>query len=280
MNATTRVGFIGLGDQGAPIAQRIIAAGYPTTLWARRAASLDLFAATAAKTAASPSALGAASDVVGICVLAGDDVVDVVTGPDGVLAGMQPGGVIVVHTTTHPDTCRRLARLAAARGVWLIDAPVSGGGQRASQGALLVMIGGDPDIVERCRPVFETYGDPVIHVGPLGSGQIAKLLNNLLFTAHLALGTHAFQLAGTLGLQPSELARVLERGSGGSAATGVLAATGYTAAGAAARAGPLLRKDMQLIVELARSVGASIGLLGDVADDALEIMGNGRDATE
>ena len=280
MNATTRVGFIGLGHQGAPIAQRIIAAGYPTTLWARRAASLDLFATTPAKTAASPSALGVASDVVGICVLADDDVVDVVTSPDGILAGMQPGGVIVVHTTTHPDTCRRLARLAAARGVGLIDAPVSGGGQRASQGALLVMIGGDPDIVERCRPVFETYGDPVIHVGPLGSGQIAKLLNNLLFTAHLALGTNAFELARTLGLQPSELARVLERGSGGSAAAGVLAATGYTAAGAAAQAGPLRRKDMQLIVELARSVGASIGLLGDVADDALEIMGNGRDATE
>jgi 3-hydroxyisobutyrate dehydrogenase len=275
---TPRVGFIGLGDQGAPMAQRIIAAGYPTTLWARRVASLTPFASTAAQTAPSPRALGTMSDVVGICVVADDDVVEVVAGPDGVLAGMQPGSVIMVHSTTHPDTCRRLAQRAADRGVSLVDAPVSGGGQRASQGALLLMIGGEPDVIERCRPVVDTFANPVIHVGPVGSGQIAKLLNNLLFTAHLALGTRTFDLAARLGLPSRELARVLEQGSGGSFAIAVLAATGYTAAGATARAGPLLRKDTELVVELSRSVDASIDVLRDVADDALDIMGQRRDA--
>jgi 3-hydroxyisobutyrate dehydrogenase-like beta-hydroxyacid dehydrogenase len=162
----------------------------------------------------------------------------------------------------------------------LVDAPVSGGGQRAAERALLVMVGGDPEALERCRPVIETYGQPVIHLGPVGSGQSAKLMNNLLFTAHLALGTRAFALARALDIEPGGLARVLEAGSGASAALGVLAGTGYTAAGVASRAGPLLRKDTQLVVDLARSVGATLGILGDAADDALATMGHRRDAPE
>jgi len=275
-----RVGFIGLGDQGAPIARRIIDAGYRTTLWARRRATVDPFADTSARIAATPMALGADSDIVGICVRADDDVVDVVAGPEGVLHGMTDGGVIMVHSTTDPDTCRRLAAHASDSGVSLIDAPVSGGGQRAAERALLVMVGGDRETLERCRPVIETYGQPVIHLGPVGSGQSAKLMNNLLFTAHLALGTRTFALARALDIEPSALARVLEAGSGASAAIGVLAGTGYTAAGVVSRAGPLLRKDTQLAVDLARSVGVTMGILADAADDALATMGHRRDAPE
>ena len=111
------------------------------------------------------------------------------------LAGLKPGSVIAVHSTVHPDTCRELAKKAGAQGVSVIDAPVSGGGPAAENGRLLVMVGGDADVVERCRPVFATYADPVVHLGDLGSGQTTKLLNNLLFTANLGTAAAALRWA-------------------------------------------------------------------------------------
>ena len=102
-----RVGFIGLGSQGGPMAGRIIEAGFSTTLWARRPASLEPFADTAATVAGSPAELAAASDLVCLCVVGDDDVEEVTTGENGVLAGLKPGGVIAIHSTVHPETCRR-----------------------------------------------------------------------------------------------------------------------------------------------------------------------------
>src|SRR3984885_12917090 len=186
------VGFIGLGSQGGPMAGRIVEAGFPTTLWARRPASLEPYADTAAKGAGSPAGLAASSDLVCLCVVDDADVEEITGGANGVLAGLKPGGVIAIHSTVHPKTCHDLANKAAAQGVSVIDAPVSGGGPRGAEGRLLGVVGGDADVVERCRPVFESYADPIVHLGDLGSGQTTKLLNNLLFTANL--GTAATTL--------------------------------------------------------------------------------------
>ena len=148
-----------------------------------------------AKVAESPAELAAASDLVCLCVVGDADVDEITGGEHGVLAGIKPGGVIAVHSTVHPNTCRELAKKAGAQGVSVIDAPVSGGGPAAAEGRLLVMVGGDADVVERCRPVFETYADPIVHLGELGSGQTTKLLNNLLFTANLGTAATALSLA-------------------------------------------------------------------------------------
>ena len=200
-----RVGFIGLGSQGGPMARRIVESGHPLTIWARRPVALEPYADTAAAVASTPAALGAASDVVGICVMGDADVEDVVLRGDGVLAGMEPGGVVAIHSTIHPDTVARLAEQAASRGVGVVDAPVSGGGGAAAQGELLVMVGGDDDHVARCRPVFDTFAGEVIHLGPLGSGQIAKLVNNLVFMALVTVGLDTFELADELGMDRSAL---------------------------------------------------------------------------
>src|SRR5437763_7759081 len=140
----TRVGFIGLGSQGGPMAAQIAASGMPLTVWARRPEALEPYAESGAIVAATPAELGAASEVVGICVVADADVEDVVLRDDGVLAGMAAGGVIAVHSTVHPDTCRRLAEQAASRGVAVVDAPVGGGGGAAAERNLRVLVGG-PD---------------------------------------------------------------------------------------------------------------------------------------
>ena len=108
----------------------------------------------------------------------------------------------------------------------MIDAPVSGGGPAAAEGRLLVMVGGDADVVERCRPVFETYADPVVHLGDLGSGQTTKLLNNLLFTANLGTAATALSLAKSLGVSPDRLTEVVSRSSGNSFALNALGGDG------------------------------------------------------
>lgn len=112
-----RVGFIGLGNQGGPMSRRIVEGGYDLTLWARRPATLEPFADTAAITAQSPAELAAASDLVCLCVTGDDDVREVLTGENGVLAGLAPGGMVAIHSTVHPDTCRELAKYFAAQGV-------------------------------------------------------------------------------------------------------------------------------------------------------------------
>ncbi len=251
----TKVGFIGLGSQGGPMARRVVESGFPLTLWARRLESLAPYADTAASTASTPAELGAASDVVGICVVGDSDVEEVLLRADGVLEGMA-GGVVAIHSTIHPDTCARIAQHAARRGIGVVDAPVSGGGGAAARQKLLVMAGGESEDIARCRPVFDAFADRVVHLGPLGTGQMAKLVNNLVFTALVTVGLETFAFADELGMDRAALARVLSRGSGGSRAAAILAGSGFDISGMRQAAGNL-RKDVRIMLDVARSSQAS-----------------------
>jgi 3-hydroxyisobutyrate dehydrogenase len=245
MTPLPRVGFVGLGSQGGPMARRIIEDGFPTTLWARRAETTDAFADTDAVVAWTLRELGAASDVLGVCVVADADVEAVLTGPDGALTGMAPGSTVVVHSTVHPDTCRRLQREHSE--LKFLDAPVSGGGHMAAARQLLVMVGGESDDLERCRAVLAAFGDPIVHLGSLGSGQEAKLLNNALFTAQLGLAADLFTQGTARGLDPVALAEVIAHGSARSYAAEVVAGGGHDLDVMAQLAGPLLAKDVDIV---------------------------------
>ncbi len=271
-----RVGFIGLGSQGGPMARRIVEGGHETTLWARRAASLEPYAGTAAKTAGSPAELAAASDLVCLCVVGDDDVREVMYGDTGVLAGLASGGIVAIHSTVHPDTCREIAEKAAAQGVSVIDAPVSGGGPAVEEGKLLIMVGGEEDVVERCRPVFATYADPIVHLGPLGSGQVTKILNNLLFTANLGSAMSTLELGDSLGIPRDRLAAVLNGGSATSKALGSIAVFGGNLDQLASIAGALLQKDVRHAASLADSASAPQGSVFTSADTALTAMDHPR----
>jgi len=248
MSAGLAVGFVGLGSQGGPMAQRILDEGFETTVWARRPEQSVTFAAAGAGVAADPVQLGAVSDVLCVCVVADADVDAVLRGPHGALAGMAPGGIVILHSTVHPDTCRRLQADFPALGV--LDAPVSGGGHKAAARELLVMVGGEPDTFERCRPVLETFANPLVHLGPLGSGLEAKLLNNALFAAQLGLASDAFATAIERGLDPTALATVLGAGSGRSYAADIVAGGDYRLEGMAQLAGDLLAKDVGILTQL------------------------------
>ena len=150
-----------------------------------------------------------------------------------------------------------------------MDAPVSGGGPAAEAGRLLVMVGGADSEVAYCKPVFETFGDPVVHLGPLGAGQMTKLLNNAAFTAHLGIAASLLTLGRSLDVDPVMLAEVVLHGSGRSFALERIASAGGTLDRIAGHAGHLLDKDLRLVVELVNTADASTGNQGTVAGDTL-----------
>lgn len=236
------IGFIGLGSQGGPMAMRIAKAGLPLTVWARRAEALEAFFSAGAKAAASVADLGAACDHVGICVV--DD-----AGVKAICAeliqAMQPGGRIAIHSTVLPETCADLAEQAAARGLSLIDAPVSGGGPAAEAGTLTVMCGGDGATFATCKPVFETFGKLIVLLGPVGSGQRAKIVNNALMAANMGLAEAALAAGEALGCDRKALAELVNASSGRSFGFEVFARLPSPAA--FAQGAPLLLKDVNLL---------------------------------
>ncbi len=211
------VGFIGLGNQGAPIAHRILAAGWPLHVWARRPEILAEFAAKGAVVAASPGEVAARSDILGVCVRTDDDVRDVLLrAGDGCFSQARPGALILLHSTLSPATVAEVGAAAAARGLRVLDAPVSGGPQGAAAGTMTVLAGGDAEDLARARPVLETFATDIPLLGPLGAGQMMKLLNNNLCYANVVTSIFALQLAESLGMDPAVAASVMRVSSGAS----------------------------------------------------------------
>jgi 3-hydroxyisobutyrate dehydrogenase len=205
------VGFVGLGSQGGPMARRIVEAGFPLVLWARRPEALEPYADTAAQTASDLDDLGARCDIVAICVVDDAGVRQVF---DAVLPAMRGGGRIVIHSTIHPDTCTALAAEAAAFGVALVDAPVSGGGPGAAAGTLTVMVGGAAADVAVVRPVLETFSGLIAHLGGVGAGQLAKLVNNAQMAANMAVADAGIGAAAALGLDRAAFVDLVKASSG------------------------------------------------------------------
>lgn len=266
------VGFIGLGELGACIAQRLVETGHPTVLWARRPDSLVPFEGTAATVAGSPAAMAAACDVVCICVLDDEGVEQVVAGPSGLLAGAREGLAIAVLSTVRPDTCVALAEQAARRGVLLVDAPVSGSWEEAVTGTLVAMVGGDDAAVAACRPALAAFTTSVEHLGPVGAGERAKLINNATLIAQVGVVLDSVATGEGIGVDPDRLLEVLAQGSARSYAVEVV--TSMRELGPEPNAATwLLRKDLDLLIESARRAGLPEGPLVRVAGATLESLG-------
>ena len=203
-----RAGFIGLGNQGKPIAAHLPAAGFETLVYDIAQEPVQELVAAGAKAAATPRELGANADVVGICVPEDAHVRAVVFGDDGLLAGMTPGGVILIHSTILPETAVEVAEAAAAKDVAVMDACVTGGAARAESKQLTYLIGGPAAALEKARPYFEATTDvPIVHAGELGNGAKLKLCINLITYIQWAAAYESMALARAIGL-PQE---VLER---------------------------------------------------------------------
>jgi 3-hydroxyisobutyrate dehydrogenase-like beta-hydroxyacid dehydrogenase len=270
-DAPITCGFIGLGSQGAPMARRMIEAGLPTVLWARRPQTLEPYRGTGARFVASIVELGREADHVGICVVNDDDVRQVCA---ELIPAMRPNAVIAIHSTIHPDTARQVARDAAEHGVQVIDAPVSGGSPAAEAGMLTVMLGGDADAIERARPVFETFGKLIVRLGEVGAGQHAKLINNALMAANLGVGDAALAAGDALGLARDALLELLAASSGRSFALEVRGR--LPTAQAFAHAAALLTKDVRLLGEVMGPASADYQRIRDAGAAFLDAALDGR----
>jgi 3-hydroxyisobutyrate dehydrogenase len=209
-----RLGFVGLGNLGAPLAGSLLRAGFPLTVHDLDRARAEQLLDAGAGWAESPRLAAEASDTVLTCLPSPAAVTAVVAGADGVLAGLRAGGAWIDVSTSDRDETARLAALAAERGIGTLEAPVTGGVHLAASGEITVIVAGDREVFEAHRAVLEAIGEPVFHVGPLGNASALKVITNLAALVHLLVAGEALMLARRSGLELAQAFAVMCASSG------------------------------------------------------------------
>ena len=251
-----RIGVIGLGLMGRPMAQNLLRAGFAVTVCNRSRAAVEPLAAAGATPAATPRELAAQSDVVITMLPDAPDVEQVVCGANGVLAGARPGMLLIDMSTIAPHSAQQIAVRAAALGVACLDAPVSGGSEGAAAATLSIMVGGAAADLARARPILAALGSTITHCGDHGAGQTVKACNQVAVALHIAALSEAMLLGAQSGVDPAIVVQVL---SGGLAQSrfmdlrGLAMARGEFTPGGRAR---FHHKDLGIALQLARSNGA------------------------
>jgi 2-hydroxy-3-oxopropionate reductase len=276
-----RVGFIGLGAMGRPMALHLLRAGHALSVYARRAEAAQPLLDAGAVLHASPADVAAESEVVFTVVTTGSDVEQVVLGERGLIHGAAPGSVLVDMGTIPPGTARRIAARLAERGIEMLDAPVSGGEQGAINATLSIMVGGKAEVLERARPLLEKLGKTIVHIGPSGAGQVAKACNQMLMVSIIEACAEAMLLAEKSGADPEKVRQAL---AGGSAGSRVLEFFGTKMAARDFKAGVEARlhhKDFGILLNEAATLGAPLPVAAQVWQqlNALMAQGWGRDDT-
>jgi len=263
-----RVGFIGLGLMGLPMSRNLLRAGFDLTVYNRTPEKTRLLAAEGANVAATPAELGEQCDIVLACLGAIEASEETWLGRAGLVAHARSGQLFVDMSTIGPDTARRFADAARSRSAEFIDAPVSGGPEGAAAATLAIMAGGTETAFKRAEPLFGAMGKHVFHLGDVGAGSVAKLVNQLLTLVHGAVAAEAVGFGVRAGADPEQLLAVLKNSFGQSRmlerAVPRIVARNF-AAGAPLR---LYAKDLRLMQEMANGSGAPVPLL-DTAGEAL-----------
>lgn len=253
-----RIGYIGLGLMGRPIAFNLIKAGYEVSVYARREATLTPFIEAGATTYSSPRELARHCDIIITNVSASGDVEDVILGAGGVAEGAARRAIVIDMSTISPDVTRSIAAQLDEKGIDMLDAPVSGGTAGAEAGTLSIMVGGKGEVFARVLPVLQRIGTNIVHVGDHGAGQIAKACNQLVVAQTMAAIGEAFILARAAGVDP---AKVREALLGGFAGSKILEAHGQRMLAEDYRPGfkaRLHQKDMAIVLDTAHQLGLKL----------------------
>jgi 3-hydroxyisobutyrate dehydrogenase len=276
---TQKVGFVGLGTMGAAMAANLARAGFPLSVWNRTPGRAGPLLALGAVEASSPREVARASDVVVTCVTDSPQVAEVLFGSDGLVEGLAPGSLFIDCSTISPASAREMGARLKDHGVAMLDAPVSGGSEGAVAGTLTIMVGGEPTDVERAHDVLHAMGRTVTHLGPIGSGQVAKAVNQVILCGTYLGVAEGIVLAMKAGMDVERLITALAGGAAGSWVlqnrSGRMIADSYPLGFKIA----LHRKDMAIALELSRSIGAvlPVAALAATFEDGLIAQGHGDD---
>jgi 3-hydroxyisobutyrate dehydrogenase-like beta-hydroxyacid dehydrogenase len=209
-----KVGFIGLGRMGFPMARNLIKAGHSVVAHNRSRSPVDRLVALGAVAASTPAEVARSVEILVSCVLTPEQAEDIYLGPEGALEGASQGQVFIDTSTVYPITSRKIGKALHDRGVAFIDVPVSGGPQGAENGTLSIMVGADEAALKKARPVLEVFGKYIFHMGPTGAGCSTKICNQILTGTSHVLVAEAMVLGTKLGLDPQKLFDVLHVSSG------------------------------------------------------------------
>jgi 3-hydroxyisobutyrate dehydrogenase len=212
----TRIGFVGLGIMGKPMARNLLKADYPLTVYSRQRAAVEALMADGASGAQSAREAAEQADVIIIIVTDTPDVRQVILGPEGILEGIQPGKVIIDMSTISPTATREIAQAAEAKGVHLLDAPVSGGEGGAIAGTLSIMVGGEEDVFQACLPIFQAMGKNITHMGKSGTGQLTKLCNQIAVAVTNLAMSEALVFGAKAGVNLEKMQQAISGGAAGS----------------------------------------------------------------
>ncbi|HSF47559.1 MAG TPA: 2-hydroxy-3-oxopropionate reductase [Burkholderiales bacterium] len=271
-----KIGFIGLGIMGRPMALNLIQAGHSLSVYARRPESMKALTDAGAKACGSPKETAARSDVTFVMVADTPDVEQVVLGNDGCIAGAQPGAVIVDMSTISPDATRAMAAALEERGVEMLDAPVSGGETGAVNAMLSIMVGGKPEVFERVKPLFDAMGKNIVHIGASGAGQIAKACNQIVTAVTIEAVAEALSLAR---VNQVDAGKVRDALLGGSAHSRVLELHGKRMLEGDFKPGfktKLHQKDLRIVLENAHRIGLALPAAAVVAQQFNALVGSGQ----
>jgi 3-hydroxyisobutyrate dehydrogenase len=277
-----RITFLGLGIMGGPMARHLAKAGHDVTVYNRTMAkSAAWVAAHGGRAAATPAAAAQGAEVVLACVGADADLRAVTLGPDGAFAAMTPGALFVDHTTVSAAIARELAEAGAARGLLVLDAPVSGGQAGAENGALTIMCGGTEAAFAAAEPVMQAYAKRIGHMGPAGSGQLTKMVNQLCIAGVLQGLAEGLAFGKAAGLDLGQVVDVISKGAAQSWQMENRAATMAKGEFDFGFAVDWMRKDLALAIDEARRLGVTlpVGALVDQFYGDVQAMGGGRQDT-
>lgn len=280
--AISRVGFIGLGIMGGPMAANLLKAGFTVTVWNRTASRMEPLVAAGASPGLSPADVAAVSEVTVSCVTNSPDVEAVALGPGGVIEGAPVGATYIDCSTIAPATARTVAEALAHHGVSMLDAPVSGGDIGAKAGTLAIMVGGESVAFERSLPVLQAMGKTIVHVGPSGSGQVVKLCNQVAGGLNLLAAAEAINLARRAGVDPAKMLEVVSAGAAGSWMLSNLAPRAVKGDYAPGFMVDLMQKDLRLVMDAANDSHTPLpgSALVYQLFQAIQAEGRGSDGTQ
>jgi len=273
-----RIGFIGLGTMGAPMARNLLKRGFALTVWARRPEAIAPLVSAGAVPGESAAGVASSSDIVMTMVTDTRAVEDVILGSRGVANGARPGVLVVDHSTIDPDATKRIAGELQARGLDMLDAPVSGGGGAAEAGTLAIMVGGSAAALERATPALSCYGKSIVHIGPNGAGQVAKACNQICTIVNQLGAAEAMLLAERAGVDPRAVKEALMGGFAASRMLDLQAPKMIARDFQGKVESRLHHKDIHIVLDLARSLGIELPASTAAADvlDRLQQRGGAR----